>query len=558
MKAGKQSAIKAIRDLTGKINRGFAPSWHQLGLADESWRSLPYHLKDVKPLNQQALTDMATAATKGRWLEARKWLTEPYTAVPVPSHIPEADMTAEGVKTMLKYKHCVEGSRTDALGEVRVFPTPEVHKNRNRVIKHCVGVNNNYGRDTLMGTQFLSRDSLLHSVLRGRYCVTLDFSAYFDVFEYAELIRGYFAFAHEGKVYFLTRMAMGQRQAVDVACAATDVLLDFPTDVYKDSHVDNVRFLSDDRDALIDAVHTFLQRCRTAGVTVNEVDLTGEVSRDCIATLVCTAGEYLGLDFDYTAKKVRVAAKSVAKLKATTALMRTGSFTYRNFLGHMALLMFVSPVLDLQVSRYYYAMRAYSRISADLQDKPWLLDTPLQISKSRMAILLAWSELALQNQWRGIEARRPPQHVLVTDASKWGWGGFVLNLATGAVRQVQGKWQDGYQGRRKSVYAETEGIKEALLATFAANEAADILILTDSDAAKGAFRKGRSMIFELNRAILAVQEHRPLLSIRVEHVEGKANVSDDLSRGKLPVADPQPHANAVRAQVLGLGISLEV
>ena len=66
------------------------------------------------------------------------------------------------------------------------------------------------------------------------------------------------------------------------------------------------------------------------------------------------------------------------------------------------------------------------------------------------------------------------------------------------------------------------------------------------------------MIFELNRAILAVQEHRPLLSIRVEHVEGKANVSDDLSRGKLPVADPQPHANAVRAQVLGLGISLEV
>ena len=132
------------------------------------------------------------------------------------------------------------------------------------------------------------------------------------------------------------------------------------------------------------------------------------------------------------------------------------------------------------------------------------------------------------------------------------------NLATGEVRQVQKPWADGYKGRRKSTWAETEAIKEVLLECFAAEDAASVLVLTDSGAARGAFHKGRSMVYALNRAILEVAEKRPLLQVRLEFVPGKTNVADDLSRGKAPIEDTKAHADLVRAQAVGFGISFEV
>ena len=73
--------------------------------------------------------------------------------------------------------HCVPGVEGEARGAVRLFPTPEVSKNRCRVIKHTADINDAYNRDTLMGTRFMSRETLIHSVCKGRFTITLDFAA---------------------------------------------------------------------------------------------------------------------------------------------------------------------------------------------------------------------------------------------------------------------------------------------------------------------------------------------------------------------------------------------
>ena len=62
----------------------------------------------------------------------------------------------------------------------------------------------------------------------------------------------------------------------------------------------------------------------------------------------------------------------------------------------------------------------------------------------------------------------------------------------------------------------------------------------------------------MNQAILQVRLMRPKMTLKVEHVPGKLNVSDDLSRGKAPVEDTREHAVAVRAQAMGVGLSLGV
>eukprot|EP00760_Papus_ankaliazontas_P022392 PhM_4_TR18847/c3_g1_i4/m.100372 len=103
------------------------------------------------------------------------------------------------------------------------------------------------------------------TVHEGRYCISLDFMAWFDQFELAPEERRFHCFLYEDAWYRLKRLPMGQRQAVDVAHTATELLLSFPrcaASVSSMGYVDNVRFLSDDADDVVAAATQFVLRCR--------------------------------------------------------------------------------------------------------------------------------------------------------------------------------------------------------------------------------------------------------------------------------------------------------
>jgi hypothetical protein len=300
------------------------------------------------------------------------WLQQPYDRIigSEYEYPPEARLRRDDIIELLQAKQIEETTLDDVMGCCRVFTVPEVAKRRVRVIKETVDINRHYGKDTLEGTKFLSRKQLLQSVHDGTWQICVDFAAYYDQFRLGERVRPYCCFSHGGKIFRLTRMAMGQRQTVDIACTVTEVTLDFDLEGVKaKSHVDNVCFRSDDFNKLLRVFDKFVQRCQDAGITINEVHLQQKSGEQ----LLQSEGEFLGVDFDLVNKKVRVGKKTMDKLRMTTERLRSGDYTTQHYLSHMGLLFYVSPILRLQLSEFYYAIREYSEVSRELQAYPEVL-----------------------------------------------------------------------------------------------------------------------------------------------------------------------------------------
>eukprot|EP00760_Papus_ankaliazontas_P003729 PhM_4_TR11644/c3_g1_i2/m.68015 len=177
-----------------------------------------------------------------------------------------------------------------------LFPVPEFSKGRRRLIKHTRAYNDLFGKDSLLGIKMLSAKALPDTVHRGQHVVTLDFSAWYDQFRLAEEERPYHCFQFHGKWYRLCVLAMGQRQAVDIAHTATQCLAAFdrPAGVFVDTYIDNLRFQGDNLDDVVQAATTFVLRARLVGATINEVSnaVPDDTLLEFIDCLSHTTGEF--------------------------------------------------------------------------------------------------------------------------------------------------------------------------------------------------------------------------------------------------------------------------
>eukprot|EP00760_Papus_ankaliazontas_P003738 PhM_4_TR11644/c3_g1_i4/m.68031 len=130
--------------------------------------------------------------------------------------------------------------------------------------------------------------------------------------------------------------------------------------------------------------------------------------------------------------------------------------------------------------------------------------TQYRAPPARLRNITEWVEEVYANEWTPVVPKKQPgdaDFVVVTDASAWGWGAVVLNQESGTLRHWAQRWGD-WTGRNKSSWAESEGIARALQHFFPVGaKGKSITVLTDSEAAMGAFRKGRSSKYAVNRAV---------------------------------------------------------
>ena len=538
---------------------GHAPKWTQLGIA---LPKDPLHLKNVNALLLDELDRMALALKdpdlQARWFKVKKWITVPQPGLPRGRAV-DAILSEDELRMMIDVGQAEGTTAQEVRSTCHIFPVSEYLKHRRRVIKHTKCFNDTYGKDTLAGVQLLRTRDLVKSVHDGTYVIQLDFSAWFDQFELAHGVRPDFCFPAFGKWYRLTRLPMGMRQAVDVAQTATEILCDFahPASVRIDAYVDNIRFLGRDRDEVINTAAKFIDRCRLANVTINEVDivpLQPESSLESATRLVATEGEFLGAHFDYVTKLVRVGDKSIAKLTLMQELFRdsTDKFTHRNFLTTFGLLFFALQVTRAPAADRYYALKEYSEVSRRLQRDPGLLETVYKCSPSRFQHISTWIQDTIENVPRSVPLVPHPadaDYILVTDASAWGWGAILLN-ADGEMVTWNERWARDWAGAKRSAWSEPQAIALALRHFFPSGTTRSVAILSDSSTAVGAFAKGRSKAYAVNRALQAVQETFPQFNASWWHIAGEDNPTDPISRG-LELGDKDKATAHVRRLAMG-------
>jgi hypothetical protein len=336
-----------------------------IAVADEDRSTWHIHVKDVPRMSIPALLQLSSSSSSVRaaFVHASGWLTDlsRYQVVPRRSAngAPRARLSDEWVAALVQYGVCTPIPRAAVRGHVRMFGVPEPAKKRFRPIKHTADVNEVLGKDTLLPLRFPSKAEIINLVNKGSHFIALDFSAYFDQFLYAPEVGELFCFRHGSKFFRLCTLAMGQRQAVEVAATATALLLDFDRRTQVESVIDNVIFVGSREDVLRDAA-IFVDRVRAAGGRLNE-----DVAN--LESLVSTSGEWCGVAIDLTNKTASLTTKSVAKVVKSWGMR--ASWTWRGFAAHIGLLFWAWGILDLPMPEFFPVLSFVSRVGRNLSQQ---------------------------------------------------------------------------------------------------------------------------------------------------------------------------------------------
>ncbi len=297
-----------------------------------------------------------------------------------------------------------------------------------------------------------------------------------------------------------------------------------------DVATDNVRFIGT-RSAVRRAVLEFLARCDAVGVVINEVPPRSPPA--VVDRLIVREADFLGEVVDYAAKTVHVRAKIIERLRA---LMALPSWTVRNAVGTVAILLWCSAPLAIDICLHYEAMsylRAAGRRMFDAPLADWEL--PADLLPSQFDDIARWANAVLANAPTPIPRQLPePALTIFTDASAWGWGAVAVTDAGTSSASYPWGASLAPELAARSTTAEPEAVWRALCRFVPRDAPSLVRVMTDHSPFVGAWARGYSPAARLNGVIARIKRRFPLLRLVVEHVEGRANIADGASRGREP------------------------
>jgi len=502
----------------------------------------PLHVKKVGRINLAVIEKFAAANSQllDRWNRSARWLSDDtvYAAVPESGaqDCPRAHLSKADVEKLVEFGVAVPIAPDSVRGHVRMFAVPEPAKGRRRPIKHTLAVNDILGKETLQKVRFPSKKEICDAVHHGEWSIAFDFAAYFDQFEYAATVGARFCFRSGGGFFRLNTLAMGQRQAVEVAQSCTDALILFPDRRSRTmSVIDNVIFIGSREDVCADAT-AFVRRVAAAGGSLNELDVATATDEQ-IAAMATQAQDWCGVHIDLARKQVCLPGKTVDKTARSWDALHTWS--WRDLAGHLGLLFWSWGISRAHPSDYFSVLRMVVGIGRKLQERPDLWDAPAKIWCSAKHDLERWTHAVIENVPRDVLPTTPPQLLVVTDASRWGWGYVALDTTTGALHTHGDRWPPGIEARfgallRRSVVSEPQAIVLAMYRLLSKDGPKRVRIACDNVAAVASGRRGfNPRSFPLN---WCQQRLRRIFgdswTFEFLHVAGKTNVADALSRGQ--------------------------
>jgi hypothetical protein len=466
---------------------------------------------------------------------------------------PKADMSHDDILQLENVGVVRQIQRSEVKGFCKMFNVVEHFKKRRRPIKNTVDINDFFGKETLRKFQLISKNEICNLVNQGTHFAQFDCKAWYDQLPYGPGVGEHFCFRSGGNYYCLGRLAMGQRQAVEVAQSITEVLLDFPGRRCQVARgvIDNVIFVGSYEDVLHDG-QRFVERCNAVRALINDP----ETFENGIDKIIQTSGEWCGVHLDMVDKTVKLTEKTYSKFEVSWN--NRENWTWRQFAAHIGLLFWTWGLLDIPVQKYYPLLRFLSESSRLLQADESLWDKKATIHASAMEKINEWTALAIANAPRKVKLSSPASWFISTDASKWGWGYVAFNAATGEIRSHGQQWnkqqlaaifaREGAHKMRKSVYSEPLGVilsfrrllhhrkQDEVSVTIPDELRCLINVACDNVSTVHLFNKGfATRSYDINKLIEELLSDFPKASfdIRLVHVDGKNNLGDGFSRGKL-------------------------
>lgn len=529
-----------------------APKWSEIGggatkvskAVSSKW---PVHAKMVGRIDYDALSQLpASAATKAIWESEKGWLIDParYAAVPTTKRVRGAKrMQRDWFATLLKCGLIAPVPADEVLGAVDVFPTAEEAKQRNRLIKEPKLINELLGKETLRALRFPTKREICELTRAGEYFIALDMAAYYDQFALGEEVSRRFCFTNGERganqvTYRALTLTMGQRQAVGVADAATNLLLDFPKrGRVARSIIDNVIFVGSKEQVVADAT-TFIERVRSVGATLNEIDVQQPVTRAQVAALAKTSGEWGGIALDMTSKTVKMSPKTLDKIRRSWDSRH--SWTWRHFAAHIGLLFWSWGIIALPMADFFAVLRFVSEMGRRFTEDPTLWDRRADIWPSVWPQLERWTDLAVANAPRLVPQQSTAELLVMTDASEWGWGYVALDESTGQVHQHGERWS--YDLRRNhgsklrhSTFAEPQAVINTMCHLLRADSPRHVRFGSDNTVTVASYNRGfNTHSFDINECLRRCHDYfGDGWTFEFMHIPGEKNLADPFSRNRV-------------------------
>lgn len=351
------------------------------------------------------------------------------------NNLEDADLVDKDIFDLIGHRNIEEtdAEYTPTNRFVTVFTTLELAKERRRMIVWTKIINELFA--LLHSFSLPSVEEVCRQVHRGQFCVTLDFTCYYWQFALQDAIRQFYCFRYKGRVFRMTAMPMGQRHSAGVGHMATLGLI-AKANSFADAYIDNVRFVDDNTTKLANTVWNFFADCQAIGITINELQRD-----DQILGLIRSSGEYLGIHFDYVAKTVKLAEKSITKLRAALLEIQDPEVSTDKCRQILSLLLWASQVLHIDLAPRYHIFKFVRRRLSTASDTR----RPAIIWPSIMNEWISWLNMCIDN------APFTPVHpdaidpnrrdfTMFTDASLTGWGAIIIDHRSCTISIAGDRW----------------------------------------------------------------------------------------------------------------------
>lgn len=493
----------------------------------EEQETLPLYAKDVEPMDLTYVRRLMNDKTRKRFDELFSW---PGAFTPTKAEAFTPFDTADGDR-MLDIGLAEPASDTSDIGLCSAFTVVQEKPagNVRRTIIWPRSLNDWLAEKGYVADVPLPHVSALLPAAHNETAYVSDFSSGFHQLLIPKGMRRLFRFRlADGRTVQLTRLPMGLRTSPELfflvaSTLAGDRLYCKPEAalhpaVSVTTWIDNVR-LTGPAERVAAASQQFEARCRIARATLNAAETS-------------TGSTYVFCGVQFAPGLVSVAEKTRARVAAMIPRIEDGTITIGELEAHFGRLWFCSPVLDIKVRDFWFALKIARRRIAGINSGVSTVDSLARLSASARTELLTWSRRIAANEPRAPpapNAKAPSSAVtLFTDASGTGWGAVLIDSATQEVSITGGNWREAPDNIGP---AEARAVALAVRA-FAARlpRGTHIDLRVDNTSVKFAIDKGHAKSGAINAELHRIFEQLAGCTYDVSYVKSSENPADAPSR----------------------------